>query len=140
MTNLHKRTAFQLNKILNGNQQFPDWLTYERTVLCQKDRTKGNAVDNYRPISCLPLMWELLTGIIYEHLHSFLEKEKVLLEEQKSCKSNSRGTKDQVLLDTAVLRECKRRNTNLAIAWIYYRKAYDMIHLVGLVNALRCLE
>ena len=85
MTNLHKRTAFQLNKILNGNQQFPDWLTYERTVLCQKDRTKGNAVDNYRPISCLPLMWELLTGIIYEHLHSFLEKEKVLLEEQKSC-------------------------------------------------------
>ena len=72
-------------------------------------------------------------------MYSFLEKEKVLLEEQKSCKSNSRGTKDQVLLDTAVLRECKRRNTNLAIAWIYYRKAF-MIHIVGLVNALRCLE
>ena len=47
LTNLHERTAFQLNKILNGNQQLPDWLTYGRTVLCQKDRTKGNAVDNY---------------------------------------------------------------------------------------------
>ena len=47
LTKLHERTAFQLNKILNGNQQLPDWLTYGRTVLCQKDRTKGNAVDNY---------------------------------------------------------------------------------------------
>ena len=32
--NLCERTAFQLNKILNGNQQLPDWLTYGRTVLC----------------------------------------------------------------------------------------------------------
>ena len=47
LTNLHERTAFQLNKILSGNQQLPDWLTCGRTVLCQKDRTKGNAVDNY---------------------------------------------------------------------------------------------
>ena len=40
LKNLHERTAFQLNKILNGNEQFADWLTYGRTVLCQKDRTK----------------------------------------------------------------------------------------------------
>ena len=40
LTNLHERTAFQLNKILNGNEQLADWLTYGRTVLCKKDRTK----------------------------------------------------------------------------------------------------
>ena len=40
LTNLHERTAFQLNKILNGNEQLADWLTYGRTVLCQKDRSK----------------------------------------------------------------------------------------------------
>ena len=51
LTNLDEGTAFQLNKILNGNQQLPDWLTYGRSVLCQKDRTKSNAEDNYRPIS-----------------------------------------------------------------------------------------
>ena len=27
LTNLDKRTAFQLNKILNGNEQLSDWLT-----------------------------------------------------------------------------------------------------------------
>ena len=50
---------------------------------CQKDRTKGKAVDNYRPISCLPLMLKVLTGVISEHLYIFLEKEKILPEEQK---------------------------------------------------------
>ena len=55
LTNLHERTAFQLNKILNGNQKLHDWLTY-----------KANAVDNYWPISCLSLTWKVLTGIISE--------------------------------------------------------------------------
>ena len=70
-TSLHELTAFQLNKILSGNGQLPKWLTYEQTVLCQKDQTKGNAVSNYCIISCLSLMWKLLIGIICEYLHSF---------------------------------------------------------------------
>ena len=39
LTNLHERTAFQLNKIQNVNQQLPDSLAYGRTVLCERDRT-----------------------------------------------------------------------------------------------------
>ena len=122
---MHGRTAFLLNKILNGNEQLADWLTYERTVLCQKDRTKGNAVNNYQSISYLTLLWKLLTGIFSEHLYSFLEEEKILPEEKKGCKRKSRGSKDQILLGKAVLRYCKRRRTNLAMASIDYRKAYD---------------
>ena len=34
LTSLHERTAFQLNKILNGNEQLPKWLTYGRIFLC----------------------------------------------------------------------------------------------------------
>ena len=66
-------------------------------------------------------MWQLLTGIIPEHLYRFLEEEKILPEEQKGCKRNRRGSKDQLLLDKAVLGDCKRRSTNLALAWIDYR-------------------
>ena len=68
-TSLHEQTAFQLNKVLNGNKQLPDWLTCGRIFLCEKDRTKGNARDNHRPISCLPLMWKFLTGIISKYLY-----------------------------------------------------------------------
>ena len=124
---LHHRIAEQLDFILNSNEELPDWMTYGRTVLCQKDSSKGNAVDNYRPISCLPLMWKLFTSIISEYLYKGLDEGNVIPNEQKGCKRNSRGTKDQLLIDKAVLKDCKRRSTNLAMAWIDYRKAYDMI-------------
>ena len=53
---MHGRIASQLNEILNGRARLPEWMTYGRTVLCQKDPANGIAVDNFRPISCLPLM------------------------------------------------------------------------------------
>ena len=102
----------------------PYWLTYGRTVFCQKSRTKSNALDNYRPIFCLPLMCKLLKLL---KPFEFLEGEKILPEERKCCKRNVPGTKDQLLLDKTALRDCKRRSTKLAMAWIDYRKAYDLI-------------
>ena len=49
-------------------------MTFGKTLLCPKDPTKGNAVDSYRPISCLPLMWKLKTGIFAEKMYSQLER------------------------------------------------------------------
>ena len=93
LTNLRERTAFLLNKILNVNQQLADWLTHGRTALCQKDRTKGNTIDNYWPISCLPLLWKLLTGIISKHLYRFLEEEKILPEKKGVVKEKAEELK-----------------------------------------------
>ena len=39
----------------------------------------------------------------------------------------SRGTKDQLLIDKTMLRNCRKRHTNLEMAWIDYKKAYDMV-------------
>ena len=83
LASLHERTGFQLNKILNGKEQLPECLTYVQPAFGQKGQTKGNTQDNYRPISCLLLMWRLLTGIISKYLYSFLEEENTLPEEQK---------------------------------------------------------
>ena len=68
-----------------------------------KDPAKGSAVDNYRPISCLPLMWKLMTGMFAEKMYSYLERENVLPSEQKGCCKGSRGTKEQLLIDKMVL-------------------------------------
>ena len=80
----------------------------------------------YHHISCLPLIRKLLRGIISEYLLRFLEESKLIPEERRACKRNSRGTKYQVFLNKAVLRDCKRRISNLAMAWIVYQKLYDM--------------
>ncbi|XP_067930646.1 uncharacterized protein [Watersipora subatra] len=46
---------------------------------------------------------------------------------QKGIGRNTRGAKHQLLVDPAVCQDSKRRQTNLAMAWIGYKKAYDSI-------------
>ena len=57
-----------------------------------------------------------MTGILAERMYSHIETENVLPSEQKGCRKGSPGTKDQLLIDKTVLRDCKRRHTNLATA------------------------
>ena len=72
----------------------PSWLTKGRAVLLQKDKSKGNIVSNYRPITCLPLMWKLLSGVIADQIYGHLDHQKVLTEKQKGCRKRSTGTND----------------------------------------------
>ena len=72
-------------------------MTLGKMVLCQKDPSKGNAVDNYRLKSCLPLQCKLMTGIIAESIYNLLDKNDKPPDEQKRCRRKSRGTKNQLL-------------------------------------------
>ena len=146
-SSLHERIAQQLQECLvHGN--VPTWKTGARTVLIMKDIKKGNVASNYRPITCLPMMYKLLTGIIAEDLYSHIEDQQLFPDEQKGCKKRSRGTKDQLIIDKTVLKDCRNRKTNLAMAWIDYKKAYDIVsHLwimecldmIGAADAVKCL-
>ena len=127
LTSLNPHIAVQLNHIPVEERPLPDWMIFGKTVLCQKKPTKGCAVDYYRPISWLSFMWKLLTRMLAEKMYSHLERENVLPSEQKGCRKGSRGTKDQLLIDKTVLRDCKKRHNNLAMAQIDYKKAYDMV-------------
>ena len=102
-------------------------MTKGRTVLIMKDPEKGAAAENYRPITCLPVMWKLPTRIIAEDLYEFLDTENLLPDEQKGCRKNSQGTKDQLYIDKMVLKEVKSKKTNIAMGWKDYKKAYDMV-------------
>ena len=83
------------------------------------------------------MMWKLLTGIMGEKLYHHLERNGLFKDEQKGCRKGSRGTKDQLLIDKAILKNCCRRLTNLSMAWIDYKKAYDMVPHSWI---LKCLE
>ena len=56
-----------------------------------------------------------MTRMLAERMYSHLERENTLPFEQKGCHKGSRGTKDQLLIDKTMLRDCKRRHTNLAM-------------------------
>ena len=61
----------------------------------------------------------------------------MLKDEQKGCRTGSRGTKDQLLINNAILKNYRSRLTNLSMAWIDYKKAYDMVPHSWI---LKCLE
>ena len=105
----------------------PEWMVKGRTVLIQKDPAKGTAPSNYRPITCLPIMWKLLTGIFSGKIYHHLDANGLLPFEQKGFRKRSKGTKDQLLIDKAVLRKAKLSKRYLSMAWIDYRKAFDMV-------------
>ena len=135
LTSLHPRLANQMQEVLDGD--IPEWLGKGRTVLIMKDKAKGPAVENYRPITCLPTTWKLLTGILSEDVYSHLEKNDLLPVEQKGCRKFSRGTKDQLLIDKLLLSNCRQRKVGLCTSWIDYKKAYDSVPHSWL---LKCLE
>ena len=68
-----------------------------------------------------------MTGIVADEIYRHLDENDVLPEEQKGCRRQARGTNDLLYIDNMIFREVKRRRKNLAIAWIDYKKAYDMI-------------
>lgn len=116
------------------------WMTTCRTMLCLKDRERGSAVDNYRPISCLPLAWKLMTGIVTHSMYEFFVENDALPVEQNGCRRKSRGTKDQLLIDEIVLADCKRKHKNLAMAWVDYKKAYDMVPHSWIKKSLKMVQ
>ena len=82
---------------------------------------------NYRPITCLPLMYKLLTGMISEDVYGFLDKNDLLPDKQKGARKQSRGAQDLLFIDKMVMRNARAGNKNLFMAWIDYRKAKNML-------------
>ena len=122
----HDRIAAQLMECV-ATSTVPQWMTEGRTHLLIKDQSKGPLPSNLRPITCLPAMWKLFTGMLSDSIYSHLKDQQLFPSEQKGCKRKSRGCKEQLLIDKMILKNCKRRHTNLSMAYIDYRKAYDKI-------------
>ena len=52
----------------------------------------------------------------------------------QSKKKNKRAT---IYIDTLTLKEAKTRRINLAMIWIDYKKAYDMVSQMRIINCLK---
>ena len=66
-------------------------MTKGKATSIQKDPEKGNAANNYRSIACLPIMWKLLTSVLIEKVYAHLSEKKMLLDEQKGYRTDTRN-------------------------------------------------
>ena len=93
LVSMQERITFHLQSCITRGK-VSDWVTTGGTVLLLKDKSKGNEMSNYRPITCLQLTWKLLTATVADGICNHLEENDLLLEEQKGCLRNTSGTKD----------------------------------------------
>ena len=109
-------------------------MTKGKTTLIQKDPSKGTTPNNYRWITGLSMMWKILTAQIREKNYYSLISCGLFPEEKKGCRKGSIGTAELLYIDQHILIESKTRRINLAMAWINYKKAYDMIPQSWIIN------
>ena len=78
---------------------------------------------NYRPITCLPIVYKILSSIFASRMMGHLKTNNPIAEEQKVGIADCYGCIDQLLINSIVLDDAKQRNKNISIAWIDYKKA-----------------
>ena len=125
-----------MNTCLQDTQIY-EWMTKGKTTLIQKDPCKGTAPNNYRPITCLPMMWKILTAQIREKIYYLLTSRGCFPDEQKGWCKRSRGTAELLYLDQHILNVSKIRLKNLARDWVDYKKANYMVPQSWIIHCLK---
>ena len=64
-------------------------------------------------------------------------KGRLFPEEQKGCRKGNRSTGELLYIDQHVLNESKMKWKNLALAWIDYKKEYDIVPQSWIINCLQ---
>jgi hypothetical protein len=57
----------------------------------------------YRPITCLPTLYKIMTSCIKVIIYDHCQKLNILNEEQKGCVKECFGCKEQLIIDTITM-------------------------------------
>ena len=109
--NLHKPMTEAYSEIIKDPKQTPDWLVEGATNLLPK-KEEAWIPKNYRPIAYMPTTFKILTSVITDRLYSHLEKEAIMTQEEGGGKEDWSGCKDQLMINNAILENCKKRKKN----------------------------
>ena len=103
-----------------------------------KKRSK-NDLNNYRPISLLPICGKLLEKIIYNSLYSFMEKNNLLSVNQSGFRAGDSCT-NQLLSITHDIFHSFDANPSLEVRGVFLdmSKAFDRVWHDGLLYKLKC--
>ena len=99
---------------------------------------KGNLtkVQNYRPISLLPLPGKILEKIVHHHLESHLENGSFLANEQHGFRKSHSTVHAIAQLTNHVSKKLDARTSTLAV-FIDFRKAFDCVQHPMLLDKLK---
>ena len=123
---IHDTLALPLSRCLQ-EANIPGWMTKGKTTLIQKDPQKGTILSIYRPITCQSMMRKILIAPIWEELYYLFLCYKLFFKEWKGSHIGTRGIDYLLYIDQHIHKESKEGWKNIAMVWIDYKKAYDMV-------------
>ena len=128
--------VFILGQLHGGNSN----THFFRLIYIDPKRLSKKRPNNYRPIMCLHMMWKIPTAQIKEEIYNSLTSRGLFPEEQKRYRKGSRCTGELLCIDQHILNESKTRWKNLAMAWVDYKKVYDMVPQIWIINCLKIAD
>ncbi|WP_229833152.1 RNA-directed DNA polymerase [Streptomyces narbonensis] len=134
LTCTHRALAKCFTDFIRRPQTLPAYLTKGTTYMIPKGDITQDPT-KYRPITCLPTMYKTLTSILTDKIYAHVMEHNILAEEQKGCRRQAQGCKEQVLIDAVVLGVAKKRN--ISTTYIDYQKAFDSVPHTWLQKSLQ---
>jgi hypothetical protein len=135
-TCIHKCLLDHFNGFIREPNTFPEFLAHGITYLKPKDSDTKNP-SKYRPITCLPTIYKIMTSCIKVIIYDHCQKLNILNEEQKGCVKECFGCKEQLIIDTVIMEQARKNNRNIYTAFIDYKKAYDSVPHSWLIKILK---
>ena len=136
LTCTHSHLAHFINVFFQLPEMVPGFLTEGKTYLLPK-REISNDPSKYRPITCLQTVYKIMTACVSRLINAHVSKQNILTEEQKGCRKGMKGCKDQLVVDSVVLKEAHQRNRKLFCCYIDYQKAFDSVPHMWLIDILK---
>ena len=107
-----------------------------RTLLIPKATDLTNP-KNYRPITCLNIIYKMWTGCLTTLMLNHCDNHQIL---HQGCSRGQQGCVDHLLLTSGVWHQVSSRSRSLSVAWIDYRKAFDSVPHNWLLECLRLFQ
>ncbi|XP_075990923.1 uncharacterized protein LOC142986349 [Anticarsia gemmatalis] len=136
LTTLHKYMAQNLTDIVLGKQEIPEFIATGITYMLPKS-SHSLQPSQYRPITCLPTIYKILTSAITRKITTHIEDNHIIAEEQKGCRRGHMGCKEQLVIDSTIHKHATSKNRNLHCTYIDYKKAFDSIPHSWLLQVLK---
>ena len=128
---LHEVLADLFNEVLEGPSVQEEWRKTWLQVLFKKGDPQ--LLENYRPISILPILLKLFSRVLYSRIEVFLAKTQSV--DQAGFKSNF-SCDDHMFTVTMLHEKSREWNIPIWIAAIDFKKAFDTVEHFYLWEAL----
>ena len=118
----------------------PDWETLGRTILIGKKGKSMDKAENFRPITCLSVIYKIQSALVNIKLREHILENKIWPFEQLGTLEGTLGAKEAILFDRYIVRETRLYKINLSVAWTDVRKAYDSLYQEFIIKMLQFIR